>query len=496
MAATVRITLEPLGRTLEAPSGGPLQDLLFGHGVEFPCGGQGACRGCRVRLLAGDSPATPEERLALSDAEIESGWRLGCCLRPEKDITLEIAQWETAILGDDTLFAFQPCEGLGIAVDVGTTTVVAQLVDLTSGRVLGVRSALNPQAVYGADVMRRIEAALLRGAGAALTDLIRACVGELVTGLQAGAGLREVVLAGNTVMHHLFCGYDVEPLAHVPFQTGRGDLAEFRGGAWSWLPEQARLRFLPCLGGFVGSDILAGILATRIHESETPACLIDLGTNGEIVIGNRDRILCASTAAGPAFEGGLISTGMRAATGAIFQVRAGRDGLVCRVLGDVSPRGICGSGMVDLVAAGLDLGAVAPNGRLADGPWVIAPPVALVQNDIRELQLAKAAVAAGVRVLLKRLGWTPNDIHRVHLAGAFGNYVAPASARRIGLMPFPEGVIKPSGNTALLGAKLALFEEDGAYASLRARIQHVPLAEDAGFLDAFTDEMAFPATAS
>ena len=169
-------------------------------------------------------------------------------------------------------------------------------------------------------------------------------------------------------------------------------------------------------------------------------CLIDLGTNGEIVVGNRERMLCASTAAGPAFEGGRISMGMRAATGAISQVRRGPDGLRCHVLGDVPPRGICGSGLVDAVAVGLELGVIAPNGRLANGPWTVQAPVALTQEDVRQLQLAKAAIAAGVRVLLGRLGWTPGDISRVHLAGAFGNYVSagerpphrPVAVRRRG----------------------------------------------------------------
>jgi uncharacterized 2Fe-2S/4Fe-4S cluster protein (DUF4445 family) len=317
----------------------------------------------------------------------------------------------------------------------------------------------------------------------------------MVMELAGSAALVDVVVVGNTVMHHLFCGLDVEPLSHVPFQTGTGHGVTFLGGAFDWLPEGARLRFLPCLGSFVGSDILAGILATGLHESDAPVCLIDLGTNGEIVVGNRERMLCASTAAGPAFEGGRISMGMRAATGAITQVRLGPEGLRCHVLGDVPPRGICGSGLVDAVAVGLELGVIAPNGRLANGPWMVQAPVALTQEDVRQLQLAKAAVAAGIRVLLGRLGWMPGDISRVHLAGAFGNYVSPGTACRTGLLPFDEEVISPAGNTALLGAKLALFDDDGDYAALSARIEHVPLAQDLAFLEAFVEEMGFPATA-
>ena len=167
------------------------------------------------------------------------------------------------------------------------------------------------------------------------------------------------------------------------------------------------MRFLPCLGSFVGSDILAGLLATKLHESERLAALIDLGTNGEIVVGNRERMLCASTAAGPAFEGARISMGMRAATGAISEVRVRDGGLECHVLGNVAPRGICGSGLVDAVAAGLELGWISPKGRLANGDSLaLAGPVSLNQWDVRELQLAKGAIAAGLRILLEQWGAT------------------------------------------------------------------------------------------
>jgi uncharacterized 2Fe-2S/4Fe-4S cluster protein (DUF4445 family) len=495
MPETVQIRLEPLGQTLRAPQGASLQDLLFANGVEFPCGGLGRCKGCRVRLLAGDAAASSEDRRALTTAEIEAGWRLACHLRPREDIALEIAQWETAVLGDERRFAFRPREGLGIAVDLGTTTVVAQGVDLATGGVVAVRTALNPQAAFGSDVMSRVERAVSGRDGGRLTASIRARIGEMVTEIAGSAALVDVVVVGNTVMHHLFCGLDVEPLSHVPFQSGARHGVTFLGGAFDWLPEGARLRFLPCLGGFVGSDVLAGILATGLHESAAPVCLIDLGTNGEIVVGNRERMLCASTAAGPAFEGGRISMGMRAATGAISQVRRGPEGLLCHVLGDVPPRGICGSGLVDAVAAGLELGVIAPNGRLANGPWTVQAPVALTQEDVRQLQLAKAAIAAGTRVLLGRLGWTPGDISQVHLAGAFGNNLSPGSACRIGLLPFGEEVISPAGNTALLGAKLALFDDGDDYAALGARVEHVSLAQDPAFQEAFVEELGFPASA-
>jgi uncharacterized 2Fe-2S/4Fe-4S cluster protein (DUF4445 family) len=496
MSELVRLELEPLGQSLEVAIGTPLHDVLFPYGVEFPCGGRGRCKRCRVRVLEGELAATDDERAILSEEDLQAGWHLACRAKITGPLKLDIAQWETTILSDDSTFAFTPAVGLGVAVDLGTTTLVAQLVDLATGRVRAVRTALNPQVAYGADVMSRVELAVSGGGAGKLRDLIREEIGRLI-GELTQEELAAVAVVGNTVMHHLFCGIDLEPLAHAPFEAVRDGLERFHAAQLGWrLKGDPEVLFLPCLGSFVGSDILAGILATRLHRSEELAALIDLGTNGEIVIGNRQRMICASTAAGPAFEGGKISTGMRAATGAITQVEADHGQLRVQVLGGAAPRGICGSGLVDAVAVGLDLGAVRANGRLRErGPWVLAEPVSLTQNDIRELQLAKAAMAAGVRILLARLGAEASDIRKVYLAGAFGNYVNRTSARRIGLLDFPLELVQPAGNTALLGAKMSLFlVERGAeeHSEIRARTEHMSLAADPRFLDTYVEEMTFP----
>ena len=304
-------------------------------------------------------------------------------------------------------------------------------------------------------------------------------------------------MVGNTVMHHLFCGLSLEPLSHFPFESASPGLQVFPSADLGWdLPGNPAVRFLPCLGSFVGSDILAGLLATQLHESEPLAALIDLGTNGEIVVGNRERLLCASTAAGPAFEGARISMGMRAATGAISEVRAQDGKLRCHVLGNAQPRGICGSGLVDAVAAGLDLGWIKPSGRLVRGESLaLAGPVSLNQWDVRELQLAKGAIAAGLRILLEHWGAEKEALAQIYLAGAFGNYINQASARRIGLLDFPADKVKAAGNTALLGAKLALFglqQHAGAYPDILSKVRHVSLNEDERFLDRFVAEMGFP----
>jgi uncharacterized 2Fe-2S/4Fe-4S cluster protein (DUF4445 family) len=489
----VRIELQPLGKTLDIAPGTPLQDVLFAYGVEFPCGGRGRCKRCRVQVVRGSLPVTAGDEAVLSAEEIAAGWRLACHARPERDATLDIAQWETAILADDSAFSFTPREGLGVAVDIGTTTLVAQLLDLQTARVLGVRTALNPQVKHGADLMTRVEFAI-HGGQPALERLIRAEIGTLIRKLAPPAPVRDVVLVGNTVMHHLFCGVDLEPLSHCPFEPVRDGQIEFRAEELGWtVPGGPRVRFLGCLGGFVGSDVLAGVLATRMHETGGPAALIDLGTNGEIVVGGGGRLLCASTAAGPAFEGGRIGMGMRAATGAIAEVHLEDGRMQCRVLGHGAPRGICGSGLVDAAAAALDLGLLLPGGRLAGGAKTLplAGGVALAQSDIRELQLAKGAIAAGLDILLSRLGADAGSLGRVYLAGAFGNYLNRASARRIGLLNLPLDKVEPAGNTALLGAKLALF--DGAdFSDLRAQVEHVPLGTDPEFQERYIDAMAFP----
>ena len=503
-----------------AEQGTPLKDLLFGFGVEFPCGGRGRCKGCRIKVVAGSLPLSEEDRARLSPGELAAGWRLACRARAQSNLRIELAQWESAILSDDSSFAFTPGKGFGAAVDLGTTTIVAQLLDLQTGRVLAVQTALNAQARHGSDIMSRVEFATLNQGQLVLEKVVRDQIGEMVGALLASAGaavrdgagpggdqlsssprqelsLGSIVLVGNTVMHHLFCGISVQSLAHYPFESTSPGLKHLGADTLGWdLPGNPPVYFLPCLGGFVGSDILAGVVATRLHERESLAMLIDLGTNGEIVLGNCHRLLCAGTAAGPAFEGARIAMGMRAATGAISEVEF-RDGRVeCRVLGGSPPRGICGSGLVDAAAVGLDMGWILPNGKLADGrELVLAPPVTLVQRDIRELQLAKGAIAAGARILLEQWGALPCEVEQVFLAGAFGNYINQANARRIGLLEFDSEKIVPAGNTALLGAKIALFSRphhDISYPAILERTRHVSLNEAPGFEDVYAEKMGFP----
>jgi uncharacterized 2Fe-2S/4Fe-4S cluster protein (DUF4445 family) len=490
-AEHVRIRLEPLAVEVDVPRGALLVSILSDHGVEFPCGGTGHCGGCAVRVLAGSLPVTDVDRAAFPAEQLASGWRLACQARAETAVVLECGQWHMDVLTDNAGLPGAGKHGLGIAIDLGTTTIAAQIVDLASGSVLGVETELNPQASFGSDVMNRIRAALH---GDDLTSVVRAALGKIIVRLVRGreAEIAEVVLVGNTVMHHLFSGCDVEPLSHAPFVSPHLRVQSFEPRELGWgLPASCTIRFAHCLGGFVGSDILAGIIATGIAQSDELMALVDLGTNGEIAIGNRHGIVCASTAAGPAFEAGSIRMGMRAATGAISYVSLVDGAMRVTVIGDVEPRGICGSGLVDAVAAGLRSGAILASGRVANGTKVfpVVEPVVLYQADIRELQLAKAAIASGFKLLIKRLDAQTSDLKSIQLAGAFGNYVQIESAVRIGLIQAPRELIHAAGNTALRGAKMMLL---AAEEPVLPAIEHVSLAADAGFQDEFANCMSFP----
>ena len=493
---TVTIKLVPLGISVEAESGAALGEILAPHGVELPCGGTSLCGGCRVRVLEGHLAVTEEDRASLSPGEIAAGWRLACRARVSEPICLQVEQWTLSPRGDDSRgrsssssSSSSTRDGIAIAVDLGTTTVVVQSFDLGTGELVGIRAALNPQAAFGSDVVSRIRFAM---GSPDLTSLIRKAVGamvELVTTEKRGP-VREVLLVGNTVMHHLFCGIDVAPLSHVPFESPALGTAEFTPRELGWaLPASCRIRFLQCVGGYVGSDLLAGVVACGMDKNSEITALVDLGTNAEIALGNRRRILCASTAAGPAFEGGEIRRGMRASTGAISSVTVADGKLHTSIIGAVAPRGLCGSGLVDAVAAGLEVGIILPSGRLRGGMdfFAIAGDIGLYQRDIRQLQLAKGAIACGFELLLKRLGASPGQVKSVFLAGAFGNYVRAESAVRIGLLPgIAAGRLAPSGNTALRGAKLILSQPPDRDLP---QLEHVALASEPDFENVFVSAM-------
>jgi uncharacterized 2Fe-2S/4Fe-4S cluster protein (DUF4445 family) len=466
---------------IEPEAGKSLADQLFELGVEFPCGGGSGCGTCRVRVVDGDVGVTETMRGALAADEISAGWRLACEAEAHGAVTVEVAQWTPRILTDEAEVEVEPREGLGIAVDLGTTTVVAQLVDLTTGEILGIEAELNAQARHGADLMSRVESAL-RQPGM-LTELIRQQIARMSAKLAGGRAVEEVLICGNTVMHHLYGGLDVGPLAAVPFRTPKPEAVVMTGDEAG--VGAGRVEFLPVIGGFAGSDLLCGIVATGLHLAAERASIMDLGTNGEVAVAGGGAIRCASTAAGPAFEAGGIRRGMRAGDGAIDHAWIDGGAMVCHVLGGGAAHGICGSGLVDAVAAALGLELLKPNGRMADGEIGLRDGVSLYQGDVRQLQLAKGAAAAALALL----GGAGTHLY---LAGAFGNYLREAGARRIGLLP-GRARVTPSGNTALRGVRQLLLKPGGRDDLIRRvieRTEHVELAADPGFQDAFADHMA------
>jgi len=480
----VSLKLHPLGLDIRAREGTPLIDVLHGYGVEFPCGGKGSCGKCKIRVLHG----------RIDSASSVQGWHLACQSKLSGDVVLELEQFETLIQADESKFKFTPEKGLGIAIDLGTTTVVCQLLDLENGKILGAEAALNSQGKFGSDLITRLEAGLA-GHKEEMVRLIRRQVGEMTERLMEGRSetVRKVTIMGNTVMHHLFCDLDIRKLSFYPFESENLEMVNFRAADLNWSLRADAISFYPSIGSFVGSDILAGILATGMRRTEEYTVLIDLGTNGEIVIGNRDRILCASTAAGPAFEGAKISMGMLATSGAISSISAGKNSWNYSVIGNTEARGICGSGLIDAIALLLKEGRLGVFGEILSGdPEVeLLGSVVLTQKDIQEFQLAKAAIATGLEILMRRLGIGVGDIKRVQVAGGFGSYLNKSHMKLTGMVPFAGECISQWGNTSLMGAKMFLFDSSDSPESILSVSSHVNLESEPGFQDLYVDHMVF-----
>ena len=439
----------------------------------------------------------------------------------------------TAIVVDDVLVGVEPGDTtgrlFGIAFDLGTTTVVATLLDLATGTPVAVASLLNPQQPFGADVITRISATMMDpDALPRLTALAHQGLDQLAGEVCADGGVDraevyEIALAGNATMTHLALGLDPEPLGVAPFVMASrsfDDLVATDLGVA--VHPRARAYVFPALGAYVGGDIVAGALASGMDRDRRIRLFIDIGTNCEILLAAGDRLLATAAPAGPAFEGAAIRCGMRAAPGAVEGVKISQDDVVLQVIGDVEPLGLAGSGLVDAVAAMVACGLVDASGRLAlpDAPGV--PPgladrlqqvgkervfvlhfrgddpaqsLFLSQRDIRELQFAKAAIATGWMLLLEEQGLTDADVAQVLLAGSFGSYLAPSAAVRIGLVPDVALMrIVSAGNVAGEGAKMALLSlrERAAARALLEEVHYVELSDRADFNDRFVDRLAFP----
>ncbi|MHC5061104.1 MAG: ASKHA domain-containing protein [Planctomycetota bacterium] len=423
-----------------------------------------------------------------------------------------------------------PAVGIfGAAVDIGTTTLVAKLIDLGDGSCKATAASVNPQTAWGDDVITRITYAQKDDGLEELHGAIIEGVGGLVDELCKKAGVTpwdvcELIAVGNTTMNHLFLKFPVKQLGQAPFKPYSTEAHDKDAGHLNLnMNPSGNVHMVENIAGFVGSDTLAAALALGMDTVEKMTLVVDIGTNGEIILGTKDKMYAASCAAGPAFEGARISCGSRAEQGAIEGVIVADDDIELVVIGNCEPKSICGSGLVDIVAILLNLGLVDRSGAFVDPAkiksslstkvmarlikhkeqraFVLADnkdndndPVILTQQDVRETQLAKGAVRAGLQSLQQKVGIRDKDIEQVLLAGAFGNYIRRESALRIGLLPaVPEEKIHFVGNAAVVGAQMVLVSTRcrKLCGKLAAKIEYVETANDPDFQNLFAEAIPF-----
>jgi uncharacterized 2Fe-2S/4Fe-4S cluster protein (DUF4445 family) len=523
-----RVVFEPDAREVLIHQGATLVEAASRAGIVLttPCGGKGTCGKCAVQVYpSGDTVLACQHRVhgnlqvrVPPESRFYEQKILDHGIGPVGDIEPTIVRTYRSLAGGGPI--------LGVAVDIGTTTVVAKLADMADGRCLATRSSLNPQTRFGDDVISRINYARSPAHLAELQAAIIDCVNELIGGLclrsqMEASSIYEACVVGNTTMNHILLQFPLEQLGRAPYRAWSVDAHDVP-------PTQLRLNMNPAgnvhcvenIAGFVGSDTTAAALAVGVESAVDTTLVIDIGTNGELVLGMEGSLYAASCAAGPALEGARIQHGSRAAQGAIEAVVLNEEDISLDVIGNTPPRSICGSGLIDAVAVLCDLGIVDATGRFVERdrlrhlPAPIAsrlvesngqaafclafdgvtslPAVVLTQRDLREVQLAKAAIRAGARILLDKLGLGDSDLGKVLLAGAFGNYIRPSSAIRIGLLPnVPVERIQFVGNAAASGAQMLLLSREcrEVAAGLARKIQYVEIAHEKDFADIFADAM-------
>lgn len=473
------------GERLISFSGEPLLMALLrenGFALQSPCGGKSICGRCAVRASGSLRPAP----------------RDGRCLACQTQVTGDTTVWlgesteleNIALAGALPSFAPDPLPGrYGLAVDIGTTTLALQLLDLRSGALLANASGTNPQRQIADNVIGRIGAAM-SGQGSALQSLVHRAIDHLKEEacLKAGispAMIDRTVITGNTTMLYLYTGRNPACLSRAPFE------ADHLFGEWV---EEGSVYLPPCIGAFLGADLVCALLSSGMCGLKETVLLADIGTNGEIALWHEGVLFCCATAAGPAFEGGGIRSGMGSVPGAIDSVWVDKGGLRFTTIADAPPRGICGSGLIDAAAALLETGRLEESGALVGDEVEIAPEVTLTQTDIRQLQLAKGAVEAGIETLCASVGIHPRDIQRFYIAGGFGSHLNAQNAALIGLIP--DALAEKAealGNAALAGAMMLLLNQ-GFFPEIRAiaDMAHIlTLSGNAKFAESFVEGMMF-----
>lgn len=488
-----------------------------GVSLASPCGGAGTCGKCRVALRRPDG--TIEEVLACQEPAMP-----GMEALLPKDVSEDGDVMDVVLQGSQVVEAWvaDEADGFGLAIDVGTTTLACRLLDLHTGNVLASSGLANPQRGFGADVISRITAV-----GAGHLDALQTAVNEGIVQLvhdmleQAGVSadkVNRVSLAGNTVMEHLACGIDPTPIGSAPFTPpmlfGEDQPLQALANLGCGVQEAF---FLPCVAGYVGGDITADILSLGMTRSDKPHLLADLGTNGEMALSGPSGFICCATAAGPVFEGANITFGMPAYPGAISKVAVEDGTLHIETINGEPAKGICGSGLIDVLALLLDAGIVEESGLMLEADEVegklpyglalrleeydgapafwVAPHIAVTQRDVRNVQLAKAAITAGIGTLVQESGLSMSDIARFDIAGGLGQKLNLRNAARVGL--FPEellGVARSVGNAAVEGAACALISSAAREASvdIAQHATYLELSTSSAFNERYLEAMEFP----
>ena len=504
-------------KTLLLEDGQSLMELLIQNGyyISAVCGGKGRCGKCKVRVLKGFAPVTAEDDKFFTKEELDAGWRLSCLLYPTEDLTVSFE------LGDESEFVAvseselkKENKGIAdedkeyhIAIDIGTTTIAMQLLGKTSGDIKHTITTVNSQRKYGADVITRIKASV----DGRKPELKECILKDLKEGIQAllkatGVELSRVAciaIAGNTTMIHLLMGYDCDSLGIYPFTPVNIDIITGSMEALLGISGDAKVVILPGISTYVGGDIVSGLYACGFDKTEEIKLLVDLGTNGEMAIGNRDKLLVTSTAAGPAFEGGNIEWGVGSVAGAICSVELDGDIAKCHTILDKEPVGICGTGVVEAIAELLREDILDDTGLLDDeyfdDGFELAKTsdgrdIVLTQKDIRELQLAKSAIRAGMETLLIKYGVSKEQVSKVYLAGGFGYRLNTDKAIAIGMLPkeFAD-ITEAIGNSSLAGAVKYLREaEDGkALEKIVLISEEISLSTDKDFNEFYMEHMMF-----
>lgn len=509
----VRATFEEPGHdgaavrtTVNFHAGHSLLEVARSKGIAInaPCGGRGTCGKCLVRVLAGHVPPTPEDRAILSDGMLREGLRLSCRIRPRTPVTVEVqSRFDLRAAPAVTRVGNTPLPTKVIAaVDLGSTSVQLRTIDPTTGNVLGEASVLNRQVRRGHDVMTRLTYALesptardelTNDARETLRLLEEAARGRI---FPKDGEISHWFVAANSAMTALLWGADIKSLAEAPYAPPFFD--ERSGPPKDWGLSGETLTTLPLLGSFVGGDTAAAVIATDLDKPGSSRMLIDIGTNTEIVLAHKDVLYAASTPAGPAFEGGNISVGMRAEAGAIVRIDVRDDGTIRpTTIGTGKAKGICGTGLLEVLGELVRAGLVTRDGAIASGAdrITLARGVDLLQMDIRELQLAKGALRAATKLLCRTAEMRDVDLASVLLAGAFGANLHHDVAIRLGMLPEVDPcVVHAIGNAALDGATLFARNPSGARARLadvRTRLHHVELATRDDFQDVFVASLNF-----